>query len=1037
MGKKRERDDEPDDRPQKSSLMDMLAMVAGIADSGILDAVVAAAMASNPKEEEAKGTSESKQCVHARIDTPQKKMVRSSLLSSGSGLCELCTRPVPGSAILVCIECGRHFCSGVGSVEYPYGHSREHANKCGHWVAAQYNAPESAFCFECDHEVETRGKSEAGGHAFGLTDADHEALRWLAKTDDGRDRAPPPGISNLGTGEPCNHVPSDSARIEMLNSSLQSAEGGVCELCPNPIVGSSILVCMDCGRHLCSGEGSPDFPYGHSRLHAMQEQHWVAAQYFEPESAFCFKCQYVVCVTPDAEVDEMMDKADASGHASGLVGKVEASGHVSRLAYNPIIVTRALFNALRSVNWHGYAIRGIPNLGNTCYMNAMVQCLLMLDKLRARMLAPDAPQGLLSTSLRDLFVATTALGGILDPNKLFQSVCLHVSKYRAKGMEDSHELLMDLRNSMDKEEKIANPNRQSDAPTVMDSIFKFQVLEAKYCKRCLSNSGTHQPYFELSLALPSERHPAKSAASPQPSESFKSQPKKITMQLFPANDKCNLGKIQTVAESGDPHPLGSELKDVAVEGTSEPLEVDSTEVQHICQSKDVVDKVSCPELSQRIVKVPVKSVGFLPHNLFDVKVDEMTETTADSVASIEDCLSLYFEGEVPDFRCDNCAKVNDEEPSTSQSKHGERVVTITTKNTTVDGDQTEQPDKTICQNEQSIGSDSFSEECKTSSSSQPHDFDAQGQVIKTVDRTIEGTDLGMSCDKKDSAACSTTSKEAECDKGTLEAVTSCLPAEKQTILLRTQQSGDLCPQIKMYQDMTKQSKDNKNEQKDGKGGAIERNFITKLPPVLTIQLRRGTNELKKNSDRVSYEEYLDVGPFVDPRFWSPQVTPRMTLVLYVDNALVSTGLRTNVSTHDTASSHKVTGTCQNRNAFHKCGEWATGISYFDDKLVELGSMFELCKGIVQTQYITCLRKVSVDKSNTIYRLVGVVEHRGEHLRAGHYVAYVRARKLENCQRQGSCSYSWFYADDSVITVVSLEEVLKREAYVLFYERVEG
>lgn len=80
----------------------------------------------------------------------------------------------------------------------------------------------------------------------------------------------------------------------------------------------------------------------------------------------------------------------------------------------------------------------------------------------------------------------------------------------------------------------------------------------------------------------------------------------------------------------------------------------------------------------------------------------------------------------------------------------------------------------------------------------------------------------------------------------------------------------------------------------------------------------------------------------------------------------------------------------------------------------------------------------MDKDNSLYRLAGVVEHRGtESLLTGHYVAYVRAKRLGNQQQQSSCSSSWFCANDSIISQVTLEEVLKREAYILFYERVEG
>ena len=80
---------------------------------------------------------------------------------------------------------------------------------------------------------------------------------------------------------------------------------------------------------------------------------------------------------------------------------------------------------------------------------------------------------------------------------------------------------------------------------------------------------------------------------------------------------------------------------------------------------------------------------------------------------------------------------------------------------------------------------------------------------------------------------------------------------------------------------------------------------------------------------------------------------------------------------------------------------------------------------------------SVDKDKSLYQLAGVVEHRGPSMNAGHYVAYVRARRLGNQEQQSSCSSSLFWADDGHIREVTLEEVLKREAYILFYEKMEG
>jgi hypothetical protein len=50
------------------------------------------------------------------------------------------------------------------------------------------------------------------------------------------------------------------------------------------------------------------------------------------------------------------------------------------------------------------------------------------------------------------------------------------------------------------------------------------------------------------------------------------QPNKAATQLIPVNEKSTSENIQSVAKSGDSDLLGSELKDVAVEKTPEPLE---------------------------------------------------------------------------------------------------------------------------------------------------------------------------------------------------------------------------------------------------------------------------------------------------------------------------------------------------------------------------------------------------------------------------------------------------------------------------------
>jgi ubiquitin carboxyl-terminal hydrolase 16/45 len=224
----------------------------------------------------------------------------------------------------------------------------------------------------------------------------------------------------------------------------------------------------------------------------------------------------------------------------------------------------------RSSDAQGYAIRGIPNRGNTCYMSAVLQCLFVLGKLRERMLALDRPKSRLAKVLKKLFLEASAAGDLLNPNEVLECVRKDCApQFGVGAMEDSHDLLTALRELWNQGEE--NDSWQNDAPTVMDSIFGFVMARTLSCKKCGHLSPpVPYPFQDLSLGFPSNGHPTKSAALSQTNESPRSRNREIVVQLFPADVQRNLEKIQTVPASGYSDVIGSE---VAVEETQKPLEV--------------------------------------------------------------------------------------------------------------------------------------------------------------------------------------------------------------------------------------------------------------------------------------------------------------------------------------------------------------------------------------------------------------------------------------------------------------------------------
>jgi hypothetical protein len=180
--------------------------------------------------------------------------------------------------------------------------------------------------------------------------------------------------------------------------------------------------------------------------------------------------------------------------------------------------------------------------------------------------------------------------------------------------------------------------------------------------------------------------------------------------------------------------------------------------------------------------------------------------------------------------------------------------------------------------------------------------------------------------------------------------------------------------------------------------AYKRYLFDSLPPVMVFHLKRfqqvGSRwsvsmSMRKIDDFVSFDEELDIGDFVVP----PEIEEKN------ENAINTE--------HDSMDSME----SPSKNKQHKL--------------------------------------------STKYRLYGVVVHLGN-LYNGHYIAYVLSRNIRGEGEQyGISSYlsndvinrardighktddqrQWIYCSDSSVRAVSVDEVLKSGAYLLFYERV--
>ncbi|KAK3122522.1 hypothetical protein QOZ80_8AG0614770 [Eleusine coracana subsp. coracana] len=381
-----------------------------------------------------------------------------------------------------------------------------------------------------------------------------------------------------------------------------------------------IMMCAECRRCFCAGLETNR----HARKHATDADHPVAMWIHPPHRAICFKCNCALCLQMIIEAVQV----EAGGHAS-----VSADGR-------------------------DYVARGIPNLGNTCYANVVMQCLLVLDKLRMWMLGPDTPTGSIGMALKELFMDAQAENDAQDmskPQKLLQSVGASSSKYKGHALQDSQEFLSCLCDGLRKEEKLKRPpNIAEGVPTVIESIFQGEKATTQTCKGCGGTQAIRLPFYELTLPLPSKLPPNRSIVSSSPPKKIllrrwqETQAKSIAPIQLSTSD-TNFEKEQTIADSADSHI--PKLQSVTIEKGPMLLEVDSSEEDN------------------------------------------------SSLPSIMDCLEFYFKKEAVDWFCEKCSDVP-KQPSTIRSKDGGQMMTSISGNTLVDRDHTEQSDRKGCRNEQ-------------------------------------------------------------------------------------------------------------------------------------------------------------------------------------------------------------------------------------------------------------------------------------------------------------------------------------------------
>ncbi|KAH7664142.1 Ubiquitinyl hydrolase 1 protein [Dioscorea alata] len=352
-----------------------------------------------------------------------------------------------------------------------------------------------------------RAPSDSGDRSVGVTDG-------AAKPEEG-----------------CNHYSKDRSYLNRILLAIQSSlnVAAACEHCrEEPVTkrgnkekgnknkkkggakdgdakseSNFIWVCLDCNRCFCGGAVNVSVPYGHVRRHAKQDHHPWVVRLDDPLVSWCFMCNSSVQIELPEVLNAEVAKSDVEECSASNSGPMENGEE------------------------KGFAIRGLVNLGNTCFFNSVMQNIFALNVLRDYFVSLGRPFGPLSTVLKKLFLETSMAAdsrGVLNLKALFGCICTKAPQFRGYQQQDSHELLRYLLDGLHMEEvsekKLADASDEKDKgdsfseASFVDAIFGGLLSSTVSCVDCGHTSTVHEPFLDLSLPVPSKKCPPKKVPLP-------------------------------------------------------------------------------------------------------------------------------------------------------------------------------------------------------------------------------------------------------------------------------------------------------------------------------------------------------------------------------------------------------------------------------------------------------------------------------------------------------------------------------------------
>ncbi|XP_044058335.1 ubiquitin carboxyl-terminal hydrolase 16 [Siniperca chuatsi] len=634
------------------------------------------------------------------------------------------------------------------------------------------------------------------------------------------------------------------------------------------------------------------------------------------------------------------------------------------------------------------SVKGLSNLGNTCFFNAVIQSLSQTQLLRQTLnkvieekislnikpvasldLEPivvqlDQPGSLTLAMCQLLNEIQESKKGVVTPRELFTQVCKKAARFKGFQQQDSQELLRYLLDGMRAEEikrvssgimeALKESRKSTDGEQLktlvkeyekngfpknfVDQVFGGEMTSTIMCQQCKTVSVVTEMFLDLSLPVSDEAYRKKNQKKGVQNTSESRQDGRNSPALTNGNNDIPSGasskyqqkKAKKQAKKQAKHQKRQQKLEgrVTLDSLTSPSHTESEQTDFTADAKDAGNSDNETHAEADLTK----------GNPAQISVSEQDQENLDTIQDEKE----KEEDEDSVIDCDSSATSSVSNRFTVLSEEQNSKDSILDDDKISDMDQEAEEDTQLLSEMEKVTlDDAFIE-----------DTDAVEQGMESEDEPLEAKEYTVVNQDPELAfhtlATRVAPEKQECS------VQSCLFQFTEVETL-TQNNSLLCVTCtKRQPNKDKAGGSKKNIYTD----ALKQMLISSPPPVLTLHLKRfqqnGYSICKVNR-HVQFPLILDLAPF--------------------------------------------------------CG-------------------------------VKC-KNVTEGDTQILYSLYGIVEHSGT-MRSGHYTGYVKVRP--ECPKPSSNELaaegdakpprgSWFHISDTSVQPVSESKVQSCQAYLLFYERI--